>query len=44
MHMMEPLKEKLEEFVREGVLERPLESVHARGVGTQRGPHQEEVE
>ena len=29
--MMEPLKEKLDEFVREGVLEGPLESEHARG-------------
>ena len=31
IHMMEPLKEKLDEFVREGVLEGPLESEHARG-------------
>ena len=31
IHMMEPLKEKLDEFMQEGVLEGPLESEHARG-------------
>ena len=31
IHLMEPLREKLEMFVREGVLEGPLESEHARG-------------
>ena len=31
VHLMQPLKEKLEEFVQEGVIEGPLKSEHAMG-------------
>ena len=31
IHLMEPLREKLDEFLKAGIIEGPLESEHARG-------------